>query len=207
MEKTVRVLPVGDLSENCYLVYDAEGNGVFIDPGDEADFLLRAAAERGVSVKAVLLTHLHIDHFGAVPEILAATGAELILPEKEAPALTDPRRSLMVWRPAEERFSLTPDRLVGEGDRVTVGTLTFEVWETPGHTAGSVCYRCGDALFSGDTLFAGSVGRWDLPSGDEAALRRSLRRLAAVPDDCRVLPGHGGETTLLTEIRENPYMK
>lgn len=204
---TIYTLPVGELSTNCYLAADNGGRAAVIDPGDEAARILETAAARGLTIEAVLLTHLHIDHFAAVPQLLAATGAELILPKAEQPALADDLRSLMVWLPQEHRFTLSPDRLVEEGDTVTVGALTFTFWHTPGHTGGSGCWRCGDALFCGDTLFAGSAGRTDLPSGDAAAQRRSLRRLADFPEDLRVLPGHGEESTLSAECRCNPFLK
>lgn len=204
---TIYTLPVGELATNCYLVADESGCAAVIDPGDEAARILEYAAARGLKIEAVLLTHLHIDHFAAVPPVLAASGATLILPRAEEPALRDDLRSLMMWLPATARFTLSPDRLVEEGDTVRVGTLCFTFWHTPGHTGGSGCWRCGDALFCGDTLFAGSAGRTDLPSGDTMTLRRSLRRLADCPEDLRLFPGHGEATTLAAERRYNPFLK
>lgn len=203
----IETLTVGALSTNCYLVADAHGEAVVIDPGDEAARLLQAAAAHEWHIRAVLLTHLHIDHFLAAPELCAKTDAPLILPRAEQAGLQDESRSLMTWLPPAARFTLSPDRLVEDGDTVQVGALTLTFWHTPGHTAGSGCWLCEDALFCGDTLFAGSVGRTDLPSGDGAVQRETLRRLAARPEDWRLFPGHGAPSTLATERRSNPYLK
>ena len=204
---TIQKMSVGQLQTNCYLVWGDDNVAAVIDPGDNAEWILSQAQQKGLKIEAVLLTHLHIDHFLAVPEIVAATAAQLIIPKDEAPALQDDARSLMSWLRSEYRFSLSPDRLVGEGDTVNVGSLAFTVWHTPGHTAGSSCYVCEDTIFSGDTLFEGSCGRIDLPSGDSLELRRSLLRLGAVKEDYRVMPGHGSDTTLQREKSDNPFMK
>ncbi len=203
----VQTLVVGALSTNCYLLWDDAGHALAIDPGDEADRILEELAARALTLDAILLTHLHVDHVLAVPALTAATGARLILPKEEKPALTDDLRSLMVWLPPQERLTLCPDRFVTEGDTVQVGEISLSVWHTPGHTAGSSCYVTEDTVFAGDTLFAGSVGRTDFPSGDLAALQRSLSRLAADGGTRRVLSGHGAPTDIGTERRTNPYMK
>lgn len=202
---TIETLPVGELATNCYIVADETGAAVVIDPGDEAARILEAVGER--RVEAVLLTHMHIDHFMAAPAVCRETGAPLILPRAEQPALEDDLRSLMMWLPPEDRFTLLPDRFVDEGDTLDAGTLHFTFWLTPGHTAGSGCWRCGDALFCGDTLFVGSAGRTDLPSGNTDALRHSLRRLSEIPENLRLFPGHGACGTLDEERRHNPYLK
>lgn len=201
-------LTVGQLGTNCYLAWGANKRCAVIDPGDEAERILEEVARRGLTVEAVLLTHVHIDHFLALPALLAATAARFVLPKGEEEALKDSGRSLMAWLPPSARFALPqPSEMVGEGDEVSVGDLTFTVWHTPGHTAGSSCYRCGNTLFCGDTLFQGSVGRCDLPSGDGAVLRRTLARFSALREDLRLMPGHGGETSLFVEQKCNPYMK
>lgn len=204
---TQKVLTVGALKTNCYLVWDDARRAVVIDPGDEAARLLDEIQAERLKVEAVLLTHLHIDHFMAVPRLVEVLHAPLWMPRTEQPALTDGERSLMNWLPPEQRFALCPDRLLDEGDTLTVGALTLTVLHTPGHTAGSCCYRCGKWLFSGDTLFAGTAGRTDLVSGSERQLRESFKRLAAIPDNLRVFPGHGFETDLARERQTNPYMK
>lgn len=203
----VFVMPVGALATNCYLVWDDKKNAVVIDPGDEAERILAEAAARDLTIHTILLTHLHYDHYLGVPGIVAATGARLIIPKEEGPAVTDDSRTFIDSIPAERQFRLQPDGLVDEGETVTVGDLTFTVWRTPGHSAGSSCYLCEDALFSGDTLFAGTIGRSDPPSGSDEDMHNSLMRLAAYPENLRVFPGHGEATTLDIERRFNPFMK
>ena len=203
---TVETFVVGELSTNCYLVW--EGKTAFlVDPGAEPERLLAALGERGLTLKAIFLTHLHFDHFLAVPALVAATGAELVLPEGERPAVEDDGVNLLCLLAPERRFRLRPDRFLKEGESLRVGELTVTLWETPGHSVGSACYRCGDALFSGDTLFAGTVGKYDPPCGNREAMMRSLQRLAACPEEYRVYPGHGPATTLRREQRTNPFLK
>ncbi len=196
--------PVGQLQANCWLVWDDGGHAVLIDPGDEAARLLRALAQRDLTLSAILLTHAHFDHMMAAEALQQQTGAPLLVHEADAPALTDPTKSLTVWAGVD--CVLTADRLLKDGDTVTAGDLTFTVYHTPGHTPGSCCYGMNTWLFTGDTLFAGSIGRTDFPGGDIAAMRRSLCRLAALPDEWLVLPGHEGESTIGYEKQTNPYM-
>lgn len=202
----IQTFTVGDLSTNCYLVW--EGNRAFIvDPGDEADRLLAALKERGLTLEAVFLTHLHFDHFLAVPALVAATGARLMIPAGEAELIGNEKLTFLDMVPPARRPVLRPDRLLREGEQAAVGSLTVTLWETPGHSAGGACYRCGDALFSGDTLFAGTVGKFDPPWGNRADMVKSLARLAACPEDLKVYPGHGPATTLVREQRTNPFLK
>ncbi len=198
---TYQCIPVGDLLANCCLVYDEQKHAAVIDPGDEAARLLALIETYGLQVQAILLTHVHFDHIQAARGLQAATGAPLFVHEAEVPALTDPTLSMVTF-PCD----LSADRVLRDGDIVEIGQLTFEVLHTPGHTLGSVCYRCGDVLFAGDTLFAGSIGRTDFVGGDFAAMRQSLKRLATLPNDVRVIPGHGVETTIGFEKRSNPFM-
>ncbi|MBR5540200.1 MAG: MBL fold metallo-hydrolase [Clostridia bacterium] len=198
---TFERIPVGAMAANCCLVYDEQKNAAVIDPGDEPELLLARIQKYGLTVRAILLTHVHFDHIQAVKELQAETCAPLLVHEAEVPALTDPAFSLVMTP-----YHLTADRVLHDGDTVEVGELTFTVLHTPGHTDGSVCYWCGDTLFSGDTLFAGSIGRTDFAGGDFTAMRKSLARLAALPDDIRVIPGHGPETTIGFEKRHNPFV-
>ncbi len=195
---TIQTIPVGPLHTNCYLVYDDQGDGVVVDPGGEADTLLCAIASSGMRVRYVLLTHAHVDHMAAAAAILEATGANLLLHEGDAPALTDPSWNLSSLFPElcdGPLPVLKADRLLREGDTVEAGTLRFTVLHTPGHTPGSCCYLCGDVLFSGDTLFQDGCGRTDFPGGSKWEMLQSLARLRELPEACRVYPGHGGETT------------
>ncbi len=200
-------LPVGPLQANCILLFDEEKNAVVVDPGGDAQRILAEIRSRGLRVQAVLLTHVHFDHMLAAGEVQAAAGAPLWVPEGDEGALADPSRSLLGWMPGQGGLPLKPDRLVKEGDVLSVGALRLTVIATPGHTPGSCCYRCENVLLTGDTLFAGGVGRTDFPGGDFAALRQSLRRLNNLEGDYMVLPGHGPSTTLDGERRDNPYMQ
>ena len=201
---TVSYYMVGDLQVNCVVIADENANAVVIDPGDDAAELTATLRSKALNVKAVLLTHAHFDHLLAVKELQKEFNAPLWLHEAEAPALEDAGKSLI---PAYRRpYILKADRLLRDGETVAVGELEFEVLHTPGHTVGSCCYRFGDVLVSGDTLFAQSIGRTDLPGGNTAQMFHSLRRLSTLPDTLRVIPGHGPETVLGYERHYNPYL-
>ena len=189
-------LPVGNYQANCCLVFDNQNTAVVIDPGEEAARILRNIEENKLSVKAILLTHAHFDHIGAVKQVQKATNAPLWVHEAEVPALTDRQFNMMPIP-----YSLSADRELHDGEQVTVGDLVFTVLHTPGHTAGSVCFLCEDTLFSGDTLFACGVGRTDFPGGDTRALWNSLKALSQLPPHTRVVAGHGEETTIGAEFR------
>lgn len=188
-------LPLGAYQTNCYLVW-AEGSNTcaVIDPGYEAQRILLEAKKWGKTVETILLTHGHFDHVGAVRELVEATGCRvyLCLREQELP---------LQYTAGELYYTES------YGETVTAGGATFEVLQTPGHTPGSVCLKCGNVLFSGDTLFAGSCGRTDLPGGSWMELSQSLKALAFLDGDYAVYPGHGPATTLSREREKNPYLK
>lgn len=194
----LQTIPVGKLLTNCYLLADDNGDGVFIDPGDHADRLLAIAQEHHIRITAIWLTHGHFDHLMAVQDIQRATHAELYAPAGDEAALTDPRSNLLAYVSANVPYELKANRLLREGDTVRIGSLAFTVWETPGHTPGSVCYVNDDqlVLFSGDTLFADGYGRTDLPGGDEETMQRSLARLYQLDTPYHVYPGHGEDFIL-----------
>lgn len=204
---TVETLVVGPLQTNCYLVYDGETHeAVIIDPGDEPQRILSAVAERELDVQAVVLTHVHFDHVLACEAVCHALGVPLYVGAGDEDALIDDNRNLMRYFAPHEHLSLVADRLLYEGDELTLGEQTLTVLETPGHTPGCICLLGEEILIAGDTLFCGGVGRTDFPGGDVATLRRSLRRLMAIDGDRRVYPGHDMLTTLAQERATNPYV-
>ena len=193
----VHTLPLGDYQTNCYLVHPEDGAScVVIDPGYSPEAVLRYAEGQGLTIEAILLTHGHFDHVGGVKVLAAEAECPVYLHEAE-----------LSMPPMMTAGKLCYTHLYGEGDTLDLAGMTIQVLHTPGHTPGSVCLKTGDILFSGDTLFAGSCGRTDLPGGDWAAIQKSLGRLAGLPGDCHVLPGHGESTTLARERKYNPYMR
>ncbi len=202
-------LPLGALWTNGYLVWDAQGVGFFIDPGGDPQDILSLVDNRGVELEFVLLTHGHADHIGGLGAVRSRARGGVLVHEDDASMLSQPESNLSAF--VGGAIELAPaDRLLKDGDIVRAGSLQVRVIHTPGHTRGSACFLVGEegedpVLFSGDTLFAGSVGRSDLPGGDERILMASLEKLACLPDATRVLPGHGPETTIGQERRHNPF--
>ncbi len=202
----VKYFSIGFMGTNCYFVHDANGQAVVIDPANDAQRLLSVVKENNFTICAILLTHAHFDHILAAEALREATGAPLCVGAGDAAMLANPQRNLSARIYPNAGVSLTADRLLREGDVVEFGTEALTVLETAGHTRGGVCYLGDGMLFSGDTLFAGNVGRTDLPDGDMSALRRSLARLATLEGDYTVYAGHGELTTLAYEKQANPYL-
>jgi hydroxyacylglutathione hydrolase len=178
---------------------------VIVDPGDEPDRLLEAARALGVEIEAILLTHTHFDHIGAVAPLARATGAPVYCPQIEQPVLAD----VMRWVPPGfgPFESYEADHTVSGGEHLTLAGMEIDVLFTPGHSPGHLTYAVPGALLSGDVLFQGSVGRVDLPGGDWGTLERSIEGLlAAFPAETVVYPGHMGVTTLGRERDTNPFL-
>jgi hydroxyacylglutathione hydrolase len=206
-ELEVRLLAVGPLEGNCYLVKcGAAGEGVVVDPGDEAARVAEVIEGMGLRPEVILLTHGHVDHTNAAAQLRERFGAKVACHPADVPMVdgAEGARSLFGF----ERRPCAVDREVEEGDALTVGGVEFKVLHTPGHTGGSVCYLAGLALFTGDTLFQGSIGRTDLPGGSERDMARTLAdRIATLDGALVVYPGHGPVTTIADEKRFNPFLQ
>lgn len=197
---------LGNFATNCYIVSAKSGNGcVLVDPADDGEDLLRLLGTEGLLPDAVILTHGHYDHFLAVP-VLQEQWQEL--PVYVHPADCPPNLEEYDMGRMYPTATALKNRIAMEDEQeIKIKDLSFTVLATPGHTPGSVSLLAEDVLFTGDTLFCGSIGRTDFAGGDDGAMYRSLARLAALPGDYRVLPGHEEETTLEREKKYNPYLK
>jgi glyoxylase-like metal-dependent hydrolase (beta-lactamase superfamily II) len=206
----VTMLTVGQIAENCFLVRPEGGDKLLVvDPGEEAERILAAIEETGAEVEAILLTHTHFDHIGAVAPVARATGAPVYVPEIEKPVLAD-IMAYVPWEGFGPYESYDAEETVSGGEVLNLAGLELDVIFTPGHSPGHVTYsvRGEDAIFSGDVLFQGSVGRVDLPGGDWPTLSDSISRLLdSHPDETVVHPGHMGLTTLGAERATNPFLQ
>lgn len=199
-------LTLGALQSHSYIIASDKNNAVAVDIGAEAESFMQCLDENGLTLKKIILTHGHFDHIGAVAEIQRITNAEVYIHTKDAPMMTDGKACLAdfvggLFHPIEEFTEIF------DGTVITVDELNFKTISTPGHTQGSVCYICGDAMFSGDTLFYQSIGRTDLPGGSFFTMSKTLAMLKNLDGDYTVYPGHGDLTTLDFERKNNPYMK
>jgi hydroxyacylglutathione hydrolase len=203
----VRTFTVGPVQENCHVARrEGAREAIVIDPGDEAPRLIDAV--RDLDVAAILLTHTHFDHVGAVAPLARATGAEVWCPEIEVPVLADIMR-FVPWPGFGPYESYDADHTVAGGERLDLAGFEIDVIFTPGHSPGHVTYALPSeqAIFSGDVLFEGSIGRTDLPGGDPATLMRTLASLVdSLPDETVVYPGHMGNTTIGRERATNPFL-
>ena len=204
----IQTFVVGPLQSNSYLVVDERSRqAAVIDPGMESESVLEAVRHEGLRVESVIITHGHFDHVFSAAAFKTETGAQVIMHPDDVPLLLEmpeTARSFGFKAPVPPQ----PDRLVREGDVIKVGELALRVLETPGHTPGGISLCLDDAVFVGDTLFAGSVGRTDLRGGSLDALLRSIRtKLLTLPDWTVVYPGHGGATSIGAERRDNPFLQ
>ncbi len=203
----IKQFVVGQLEVNCWIVGDkATREAMVIDPGDAPDLILDWIKQENLKVKYLICTHSHFDHVGALPELKAfLKEAEIVLHKDELPIYERAADMGRLWGFNLEKLP-DPDRLVEEGDEITIGNLCAKIIHTPGHSPGGICLLNNGILFSGDTLFASSIGRTDLPGGNYNALINSLKKLTTLSDNTIVHAGHGPSSTIGQEKKTNPFM-
>ena len=207
-ELMVRGIVVGIFAENCWIIGSrSTGEGICIDPGAQPEEILALARDMGLTIKLIANSHAHLDHIMGVREVKEATGARFLLHPQEQEVARGAVASAARWLGQLVARPPDPDGLLADGDEVEVAGLKLKVIHTPGHTQGSVSFYTDGLLFSGDTLFCGSIGRTDLPGGDYAQEMASIvDKLLALPDDTVVLPGHMEETRIGHERQTNPFV-
>jgi len=206
----VKMLVVGSFATNCYIVGSSSTKqGLIIDPGAEAEIILRTVHQTGLSISLIVVTHAHIDHVGALHAVQEKTHAQFAIHEAEKGLLlTAPMRMLTSLGISPVKSPPRPDRLLKDGDHIDVGDLHFEVLYTPGHSSGGICLLGHGVVFSGDTLFNFGVGRTDFPGCSHERLMKSIHeKLMVLPDETIVYPGHGPPTTIGDERRGNPFLQ
>lgn len=203
-------LAVGAYAANCFIIGDEDSKvGIVVDPGGEAERIFKKTESMGLKIETIILTHGHGDHIGAAETLKKLTGASVLCHHDEADMLFDPAVNL-TQNMNGPTVSIKVDRTIGDGDSVTFGTFKIKVIHTPGHTTGGICLylESEKVLFSGDTLFYGSIGRSDLPGGSHKQLVGSIRnKLMKLDDAVTVYPGHGASTTIGFERRKNPFLQ
>jgi hydroxyacylglutathione hydrolase len=203
----IKTLTVGPIMANCFIVgCEKTLEAAVIDPGAEPDRILMALAESNLSAKLIINTHGHFDHVGANKRLKEVTGAPILIHPLDAPMLNQLADSAAAWGMAAEN-SPPPDRELQDGDEVGFGQVMLKVLHTPGHTPGGISLYTAQAVFVGDTLFAGSIGRTDFPGGSFETLKASIQqKLFTLGDELKVYPGHNQPTTIGVEKRTNPFV-
>ena len=208
-EIIVRGIVVGQFTENCWVIGNRRtGEGICVDPGDQPDEVLAMARDMGLRIKYIANSHAHIDHILGVGAVRDATGAKFLLHAGDLEMARNTATMAKGWMGIDIVNPPDPDAFLSDGDDIDIDGLKLKVLHTPGHTRGSVCFYANGVLFAGDTLFQGSVGRTDLPGGDEAEeLASIVDRLLVLPDETIVLPGHMAQTTIGEERQRNPFVR
>lgn len=199
---------VGPMDANCYIIGDEKTKeAAVVDPGAEGRRILGRLEKLGLKCKYIILTHGHVDHVGALNEVREATAADVLIHKEDAGMLISPAQNLSLFMGSVLKFK-EAERLLEDRDKIQVGDVIMEVLHTPGHTPGGICLVVpGEGIITGDTLFAGSVGRSDFPGGSHDVLINSVKtRLLVFPDDTMVYPGHGPASTIGSEKKYNPFL-
>ncbi|GMB02092.1 MBL fold metallo-hydrolase [Pelosinus sp. IPA-1] len=201
-------LEVGNLGANCYIVYcEKTLNGAVIDPGGNAQDIIRVINQENIKIVSIINTHGHADHIGDNDRIKEHTGAPVMIHKEDAGMLISSQGNLSMYI-GSNLICQAADVLLSDGQKIMVGELEFQVIHTPGHTPGGICLKVNDVVFSGDTLFQQSIGRSDFPGGSHNQLVNSIKeRLLVLADETTILPGHGGETTIINERQNNPFLQ
>lgn len=205
--KIIRLKPLSICDTNSYIVASEKGNCVLIDAPADADYILEQVNFFGFKLKKIFLTHGHFDHVGAVADLAEKTGCEVYIHDKDISKLSDDNGMLASFFRIRGAKKFDKAIAFSENDILTLDELEFDVLHTPGHTSGSVCYIIGNEMFSGDTIFARSVGRTDMPDGDTATLLNSLSKISELGGNLNIYPGHMSTTTLDDERIYNPYLR
>ena len=203
----ISTLCLGELGTNCYVIETDEKNAVLIDPASDSKEIIYTLKSKGLELKKILITHGHFDHMMAVTDIVNEIDVPVYIHTDDKSCLTSTTDNLYAYFPVSEAFKAIPKALcVNNGDIIVQDELEFKVLHTPGHSKGSVCYICGDVMFSGDTLFSGSIGRTDPPFGDYSVIMKSIKKITELTTDYKIYPGHGSSTTLNNERQNNIYL-
>jgi len=203
----IHTLILGDMQANCYLLECERTNSVIvIDPGGDADYIIAYTNERKLNIDIIINTHGHIDHILANKELKERTSAKLFIHQSDADMIANPQKNLSFFL-GIDFISPLPDKILKDGDIINSGDICLKVIHTPGHSPGSTCLLTDGAIFTGDLLFAGSIGRYDFPGSSYKLIMESLKKVIELDDNLIVYPGHGPETTIGEEKQTNPFLQ